>query len=246
MRRLIINADDFGHAKHINDAVLDLHERGVVTSTTVMTNEPFFGHAVQIYPRTLGLGVHLNLTWGRSMVTGARFSPMNRVKAVLGKLDPVFVEKEYRRQIETLVDVGIQPDHLDSHHHLHAFSPMAAVIVKLAKEYNISKIRWPKELPTDTSLSVPYLKQRLIGKKLGVCQLTTTDNFFGILHTGRPSLKRFLSYLDFEGSAEICCHPSKGNSDSLCRLEEYMILKDPRFKQEILAHGIGLISFRDL
>ncbi len=40
MKRLIVNADDFGRSPGINRGILETHLRGIVTSTTVMVNFP--------------------------------------------------------------------------------------------------------------------------------------------------------------------------------------------------------------
>jgi len=251
MQQLIINADDFGYTKEVNQGILETHRFGTLTSTTIMTNEKFFDHAVAIWPKSLGIGVHLNLTWGNSLTTGKPFSRFNKHKIVLGTINQEFVEKELRKQIEKLLDVGIRPDHLDSHHHLHAFQPVTDIVTKLAKEYHIYKIRWPKETPTKFLLQSSYLKQKIINSRLKECPLKTTDNFFGVLHTGSPKLRHFLSYLNFEGTAEICCHPGKkpvNKKDRLynTRTKELEILTSDAFLQEIKNKNIHLISFKEL
>lgn len=251
MNTLIINADDFGYTKEVNQGILDAHRFGTLTSTTIMMNQKFFDHAIGIYPKSLGIGVHLNLTWGRSLVTGEKFSSLTKYKIVLGIMDQEFVEKEFRKQIEKLLEAGIRPDHLDTHHHMHAFQPVTNVLLKLAQEYRIFKVRWPKEKETKMLLQSSYLKQKLINSHLKKCPLKTTDHFFGILYTGSPTLKHFLSYLNFEGSAEICCHPGKTSlrkQDGLwkTRKKELDILTQERFLQTIKDRNIQLISFKEL
>lgn len=250
-QQLIINADDFGYSKEINYGILEGHYAGAITSTTVMTNERYFNHAISLYPKTLGLGVHLNLTWDKSLATGKTFSKWNKYKIVLGLMNPEFVEKEYRKQIEKLLEVGIKPDHLDSHHHMHAFSPVKEAMIKLAREYKINKIRWPREKPTKTMCNGSYLKQKLINAQLKECPLRTTDHFFGILYADTPRLKHFLSYLDFTGTAEICCHPGKASTEKRDRLaqirdKELAILTSKQFIDEIEKRKIQLISFKDV
>ncbi len=251
MNTLIINADDFGYTKEVNLGILDAHRFGTLTSTTIMTNQKFFEHAIGIYPKSLGIGVHLNLTWGRSLATQEKFSSLNKYKIVLGLIDEAFVEQEFRKQIESLLEVGIRPDHLDTHHHMHAFQPVTKTIIKLAEEYRIFKIRWPKEKETRILLQSSYLKQKLINMHLQECPINTTDHFFGILHTGSPKMKHFLSYLNFEGSAEICCHPGKQSfqgQDILwkTRKKELDILTSDIFLNTIKEKEIQLISFKEL
>ena len=251
MNKLIINADDFAYTKEVNLGILDAHRFGTVTSTTIMVNQRFFDHAIGIYPKSLGIGVHLNLTWGRSLSTKEKFSAWNKHKIILGMINEEFVEKEFRKQIETLLEVGIRPDHLDSHQHMHAFKPVTNIFLKLAEEYRIFKVRWPKEKETKVVLQSSYLKQKLINSSLKKCPLKTTDHFLGVLYTGSPKLKQFISYLNFEGSAEICCHPGKQSlqgEDKLwkTRKKELDILTNERFLDSIKEKNIQLITFKEL
>lgn len=251
MQKLIINADDFGYTKEVNLGILDAHRFGTVTSTTIMTNQKYFDHAIGIYPKSLGIGVHLNLTWGKSLYNENNFSSLNKQKIILNLISQEFVENEFRKQIEKLLEVGIRPDHLDTHHHMHAFQPVTNAIIKLAKEYHIYKIRWPKEKETYNLLKRNYWKQKLINHNLKSCPITTTDNFYGIYYAGTPKIKHFLSYLDFEGTAEICCHPGKKSSQSQDKLwktrqKELHILTSDIFLNKIKEKNIQLITFKEL
>jgi len=63
LKKLIVNADDFGRSTAINRGIIDAHEKGVVTSTSLMTDREAFAEAVALarrYPR-LGIGLHLDL-----------------------------------------------------------------------------------------------------------------------------------------------------------------------------------------
>jgi predicted glycoside hydrolase/deacetylase ChbG (UPF0249 family) len=46
VKRLIVNADDFGLTRGVNRAILECHQRGMVTSTTLMANSDEFEDAV--------------------------------------------------------------------------------------------------------------------------------------------------------------------------------------------------------
>src|SRR5713101_7464661 len=67
-RRLIINADDFGRSTAINQAVIRAHREGVLTTASLMVNEPAFEQAVQWARESpaLGVGLHLTLLCGHS------------------------------------------------------------------------------------------------------------------------------------------------------------------------------------
>lgn len=251
MNQLIINADDFGYTKEVNLGILDAHRFGTVTSATIMTNQKYFDHAIGIYPKSLGMGVHLNLTWGKSLHNGKKFSRFNKQKIVLGMIQQEFVENEFRKQIDKLLEAGIRPDHLDTHHHMHAFQPVTNAILKLAEEYHIYKIRWPKEKEIYKPLETNYWKQKLMNRNLKSCPIKTTDHFYGIRYAGSPKMKHFLTYLDFEGTAEICCHPGKKgskNQDKLwkTREKELNILTSDIFLNTIKEKYIQLITFKEL
>src|ERR1051325_4807396 len=67
-RRLIVNADDFGRSSSINQAVIRAHREGILTTASLMVNEPACAEAVQMAndnPR-LGVGLHLTLLCGHS------------------------------------------------------------------------------------------------------------------------------------------------------------------------------------
>jgi predicted glycoside hydrolase/deacetylase ChbG (UPF0249 family) len=73
MRRLIVNADDFGRSRSINEAVIRAHRDGILTTASLMVNEPDCAKAVafaQENPR-LGVGLHLTLLCGHSALTSA-------------------------------------------------------------------------------------------------------------------------------------------------------------------------------
>lgn len=62
----IVNADDFGLSNRVNEAILEAHRNGIVTSTTLMANMPGSRHAVELAKRngSLGVGLHVNLSFG--------------------------------------------------------------------------------------------------------------------------------------------------------------------------------------
>src|SRR5262245_24357839 len=71
-RYLIVNADDYGLSPGLNAGVLAAHREGLVTSTSLMANQPWAAEAVAAAPDTLGLGLHLNLTAGEPCARAAQ------------------------------------------------------------------------------------------------------------------------------------------------------------------------------
>jgi predicted glycoside hydrolase/deacetylase ChbG (UPF0249 family) len=132
-RLLIINADDFGMCNSINEAIFRALKAGVVHSTSLMVPCPWALHAMHFlgdHPYT-PFGVHLTVIsdpldyrWGPvtswekvpSLVdpTGYFYNfnsmPVLRAQAKLDQL-----EVEFRAQIETVLEAGLKPTHLDWH-----------------------------------------------------------------------------------------------------------------------------------
>src|SRR5258706_14078771 len=71
IRRLIVNADDFGGSASINEAVIRAHRDGILTSASLMVNEPGFAEAVKLAREnpTMGVGLHLTLLHGHSALS---------------------------------------------------------------------------------------------------------------------------------------------------------------------------------
>lgn len=149
LRRLIVNADDYGLTPGVSRGILRAHAEGIVTSTSVMINMPgaakWVGTALREAP-DLGLGLHFNLTAGKpvsppdaipDLVTprGA-FHPSDVLIGWLPTVDMGQVERELHAQIDRFGEAaGRPPDHLDSHHHITYLSPpMVSLMLELARE----------------------------------------------------------------------------------------------------------------
>jgi len=166
MKKLIVNADDFGLTEGVNRAIIDGHKNGIITSATLMANGMAFDSAVEASSGApeLGVGVHLNLTQGRpirpssqvpSIVTAeGSFYPSPGILArqiLTRKVVPREVEIELRSQIEKVASAGVRITHLDSHKHIHLLPPLFGVVIRLAREYGIECVRCPVE-PASSAL----------------------------------------------------------------------------------------------
>jgi len=191
MRRLIINADDFGLTERINDAIIECHQKGIVTSTTLMANGPAFDNATE-RARTeqkLGIGIHLNLSEGtpisdpsqlRSLIneTGRFYlSPVQMLRKLMDRgISLGKVEMELRAQIEKVLNAGIEVTHLDGHKHVHLIPQFLQIALRLAQEYKIPAIRCAREGTTrllslagrNWRSSPTVLKQYFTGKALSI------------------------------------------------------------------------------
>src|ERR1700691_5844034 len=96
-KRLIVNADDFGFTRDVNEGIIETHRNGILTATTLMANGAAFDHAVALAREnpSLDVGCHLVLVQGRSVADPSRELPATLTelaRALLrGKL-PVYEE----------------------------------------------------------------------------------------------------------------------------------------------------------
>ncbi|WP_172640014.1 ChbG/HpnK family deacetylase [Desulfovibrio sp. X2] len=143
---MIVNADDFGLSDGICGAVAELMAAGAVTSTTVMTcadgaEERVRRHAALLKDQA---GVHLQLTAGSPRLGAARTPSLvdesgafhRRVPAGWNP-DPAEVEAEWMAQVEALMAWGVQPTHLDGHHHIHVRPGLRKVLVRVARRFGL-------------------------------------------------------------------------------------------------------------
>jgi predicted glycoside hydrolase/deacetylase ChbG (UPF0249 family) len=167
-RQLIITADDCGLSEGINETALDLYERGLLTTATVMMNFEATEHALGLFQDVPGLrvGVHLNLTDGYPLTAGTadngliqsdgRFQPRTVLfpRGVFPAntwLDAV--REEMVAQIETYhAMTGRLPDHLTTHMHFHILPSLRGLVIELAEEYGI---QWVRAFET-TSTVIPF------------------------------------------------------------------------------------------
>jgi hopanoid biosynthesis associated protein HpnK len=230
MSSIIINADDFGLCSCVNEGIIFAHKNGVLSSATLMANMPGFGQAVALSAENpgLGVGVHLNLLRGLPLsppaVVPALLGPDGRflvspakllARIVSGRAGRDQVEREMRAQIEKALRAGIIPSHLDSEKHLHAFPPVFRVVIGLAAEYGIKKVRYIREfrLSRHASQSAKAVFLSLcsarVRARIGAAGLVIVDRFYGICNSGRmtaAALRRLIERPG-EGSAEIMVHP---------------------------------------
>jgi len=160
VRRLIVNADDFGLTPGVNRAILEAHTKGVVTSTTLMATGAAFDDAAQIAKsqNNLSVGCHIVLIDGLpvldssaipTLTDGSHNEEFERslgsfaFRALRGRVDPMQVEQEAAGQIAKLKAAGIPVSHIDSHKHAHIFPQILRPLLRAAKACGVRAIRNP-------------------------------------------------------------------------------------------------------
>lgn len=144
--KLIINADDFGLSKSVNDGIELCLKNGYATSASLLMNADFTEDAIARIKKNgfKNIGVHLNITYGIPL------SPASQIRSLVGG-DGKFrymcsmpfyakykdVKIELRAQIEKFLSFGLTPTHLDHRHFFHASNDVYRAYLELAQEYNL-------------------------------------------------------------------------------------------------------------
>ena len=158
-KRLIINADDLGLSYGITDAIFDTHRKGVVTSASLMVNQPATDYAVTRLKDApnLDVGIHLNLCEGQPALPANEvpslvgsdgcFIPAGQLtkKLVLWQVSAKEIEKEFCAQIDRMRAYGLEPSHADSHLRLHMYPAATLAFRRAVLSRGIRKARAPRK-----------------------------------------------------------------------------------------------------
>jgi chitin disaccharide deacetylase len=170
VKRLIVNADDFGLTSGVNRAVRELHASGVLTSTTLMARAGATEEAIAIARENpkLGVGCHAVLVDGVPVLSARTqvplLAPRKSSQPHRGELRPGLpgflralylsgkrrefsaqIEAETRAQIEFLQSQGLALTHIDAHKHTHMFPHVLRPILRAARACGLHAIRNPFE-----------------------------------------------------------------------------------------------------
>jgi predicted glycoside hydrolase/deacetylase ChbG (UPF0249 family) len=172
---------------------------------------------------------------------------------------------EMRRQIQTILDAGLTPSHLDTHKHTHLAPPVLRAVVQVSCEFNIPWIRKPADFTMPAQAS-PLLK-KAVNKTVqfaahrfdAILQRAGrrfTDHFTGFEVTGglrKAELLNILRHLP-DGITELMCHPgflgeelrAAGTRLKESRVRELEALTSPEVRAMLAEAGIQLTAYRDL
>ena len=161
VRRLIINADDFGLTQGVNRAIVEAHRDGIVTSSTLMANGQAFDDAIlraKSAPR-LSVGCHVVLVDGAPVLDTRKTSTLSdkktpdgrfydslgsmAIRATLGRVDADEIEAEVTAQIRKLQAAGVTVSHLDTHKHTHIFPQVLRPLLRAARTCGVPAVRNP-------------------------------------------------------------------------------------------------------
>ena len=229
-RVLIVNADDFGQTAGVNRGIVEAHERGIVTSASLMVRGDAIEEATRYARRRPELAVGLHVDLGEWVYRGGEWVALYEV---VTPADASAVRDEVERQLGAFRDlVGRDPTHIDSHQHVHLEDPARAIVQEIAGSLEIPARR----LTPDVSHCGSFYGQTAEGESLPGA--VSADALAELIRGLEP------------GITELGCHPGDGSHiDGMYVVEraaEREALCDPRIRAMLDDEEIELRSFGEL
>lgn len=270
-RRLIVNADDFGRSHSINRAVIRAHREGILTTASLMVNEPGFEEAVALAKENpkLGVGLHLTLLCGRSALPREKIPGLinGRGEFTNNPLDAglrYFFRRELWRELELEIAAqfdrfhatGLKLDHVNGHLHMHMHPTVFGILSRRAGEWRTTHLRVTHD-PFWLNAKIAAgewtyrISHAIIYRSLctylsvvaGIRRLKHTPHVFGLLQNARVNEHYITRLLPLlpAGDSELYSHPSLDDFK-----HEFDALVSPAVKQLARDQHIELIRYQDL
>jgi hopanoid biosynthesis associated protein HpnK len=268
VQRLILNADDFGAAPEVNEAVERGHRDGMLRSASLMVGAPAAEDAVERARRMpeLAVGLHVVLVHGRPVLlpervpdlvdasgafltdlvrAGFRFFLRPGVRAQLAA--------EIRAQFERFAATRLRLDHADAQSHMHVHPTVFRLMLQIGREFGLRAVRIPREPHGGTrSIELWLSLMRLRARRAGVA---CNDYAFGVNEAGTLTEERVLQILNSlpEGVTEIFFHPATGafagadlGTEHFAWSGELAALTSSRVREAIVRKGIVNTTYGEL
>ena len=270
-RRLIVNADDFGRSHSINQAVIRAHREGILTTTSLMVNEPACDEAVALAKQTskLGIGLHLTLLCGHAALPPDKIPGLVNPRGEFSS-NPVgagfryFFNRSLRGQLRDEIHAqfdrfhatGLPLDHVDGHLHLHLHPVVFGILMADAEKLGIRRMRFTRDCLARSRrmargrwlyrVSHAAIHQWLSSRArepLRQRGIRHAQITFGLLQDSHVDEDYILKLLPElpPGDSELYSHPSLDEFK-----HEFDALVSPRVKEQINRLGIELIRYQDL
>ena len=271
---LIVNADDYGLTEGISRGILHAHREGIVTSASAIALGPAYPKVARWLADApgLGVGVHLAAVGEDPPLLSAREIPSLVCKrgqlcetynafvgrALLGRIDPDDLRREFTAQLESVQELGVTITHLDAHQHLQLWPSVCEVVIDLATRFRIPAVRVPRfRARNPVALGVTVLGARLArrAKRAGLAFPLDAVGIECAGHLDEQRLPTVLARLSAHGHAavELTVHPGEGDDADRARYQwgyqwedELAALVGPVAKQAVDTAGFRLATYAAL
>jgi predicted glycoside hydrolase/deacetylase ChbG (UPF0249 family) len=261
VRKLVVNADDFGFTRDVNQGIVEAHRDGILTATTLMATGAAFDDAVRLAKEnpSLDIGCHLVL------VGSAPFPASVAQLTAAITLGRIRIYDELSAQVRAIMDVGLQPSHLDTHKHTHLLPPVLDALARISQDFGIPWVRRPFDFPIQPQ-GINRAK-RLVSGAFGMVRsrfervlarhgCRSTDHFAGFQITGHVNAGALADLIRAlpEGSTELMCHPGRCTEELRAartrlkesREQELRALTSAEVRTALREAGVDLVNYREL
>jgi len=234
---LIVNGDDFGSSEEVNEAVIQAHQRGILTSCSLMAGGAAFEGAVRLARENpnLAVGIHVTCVNGKSVLPHPEIPhlvdwdgnfPSDPACAGLKYFFCKRAKKELFRelgaQFQKFRETGLNFSHIDSHCHMHVNPSVFRAVMEIGEKFGIRRMRVPED---DYNAARPFLEPscgragyalmfRLLARRMKLKMRERGFKFpsrvYGNFLTGAMTREYVLSVLDNvrDGISEMYFHPA--------------------------------------
>jgi hopanoid biosynthesis associated protein HpnK len=268
LKHVILNADDFGGALEVNEAVERAHRDGVLRAASLMVGAPAAQDAVERAKRMphLAVGLHLVLVHGTPVLppervpllvdengafptdlvrAGVRFFFRPGVRAQLAA--------EIRAQFERFAATGLRLDHANAQSHMHVHPTIFRLMLQIGRNFGLRAVRIPREPHGGTrSIELWLSLMRRRAKQAGI---VCNDYAFGVNEAGALTEERVLQILDGlpDGVTEIFFHPATAafsgadvGTEHFAWAGELAALTSPRVREALARNGVNSTTYGEL
>jgi hopanoid biosynthesis associated protein HpnK len=234
VKRLIVTADDFGAAEAVNVAVAQGHERGILTSASLMVAAPACADAVaraKQLPK-LRVGLHLVLVEGAPMLPASALPDLVRdglFRTDMARMGAdIFFRPRVRKQLAAEIEAqfeafqrtGLVLDHVNTHKHYHLHPTIAGLMLRIGRRYGMAASRAPIEprailaaVEPSAALPASYLTEpwaRIVRARYRGAGVAVADQVFGLAWSGAMTQDRVAGIVRNlpEGLSELYLHPA--------------------------------------
>ncbi|HTG44520.1 MAG TPA: hopanoid biosynthesis-associated protein HpnK [Verrucomicrobiae bacterium] len=270
-RRLVVNADDFGRSKSINAAVIAAHQRGILTTASLMVAGGSADEAVELAkenPR-LGVGLHLTLSNGKALLPASAIprlvncrgqfsdSPVRAgIKYFFSREAQSQLAAEIAAQFERFAATGLALDHVNGHLHFHLHPSIFTILLTQFKRWNVRALRltndpllidWPlgegRWFYRASHAFIFKVLARRAERLMRGCGIAHASCVFGLLENGRVNESYVLRLMGKlpEGESELYSHPSLDEFR-----HEYEALISLKVLEAVRTADVELIRYQDL
>jgi predicted glycoside hydrolase/deacetylase ChbG (UPF0249 family) len=272
-RIIALCADDYGLSHGVSVGILEALDAGRLTAVSALVNGsrwPAMGRALLRHCQNADVGLHFNLTLGRSLGFMPKFAPIGTFPSVSEVIRLAMRRKlpmdEIRAEIDRQLDrfeavMERRPDFVDGHQHVHVLPGIREALLEAMMARNLAGRAWVRDASDDLHRIV--LRGAHARKALAVRALSSgfqraanwrgfavNDGFSGFsdFDPGKDYAKAFETYLRAPGRRHlIMCHPGHVDEElkaqdpvTITREQELAFLLSPRFPEMLEKRGLKL------